>query len=207
MGTIGVVDGASVMVGNETLMRRKLVLVPAAMGDALAAARGDGNIGVYVSVNGKVQGVCIVADRPKANSATAIAELRELGLRPLLLTGDSKATALAVARQVGIEPDEQHVIAGVLPSEKVRVVADLQERGYAVAMVGDGVNDAAALAQANVGIAMGTGTDVAMNASDLTIVSGDLRLVATQFSCRVPRCARSARMCSGRSSTTPRRFR
>ena len=178
MGTIGVVDGASVMVGNETLMRRKLVLVPAAMGDALAAARGDGNIGVYVSVNGKVQGVCIVADRPKANSATAVAELRELGLRPLLLTGDSKATALAVARQVGIEPDEQHVIAGVLPSEKVRVVADLQERGYAVAMVGDGVNDAAALAQANVGIAMGTGTDVAMNASDLTIVSGDLRLVA-----------------------------
>jgi Cu+-exporting ATPase len=94
-----------------------------------------------------------------------------------LLTGDSRATALAVAKQVGIETDEQHVIAGVLPEEKVRVVADLQERGYAVAMVGDGVNDAAALAQANVGIAMGTGTDVAMNASDLTIVSGDLRLV------------------------------
>jgi Cu+-exporting ATPase len=96
----------------------------------------------------------------------------------VLLTGDNRATAVAVAEQVGIDIDEQHVIAGVLPAEKVRVVADLQERGYAVAMVGDGVNDAAALAQSDVGIAMGTGTDVAMNASDLTIVSGDLRLVA-----------------------------
>jgi Cu+-exporting ATPase len=129
------------------------------------AARNNGNIGVLVAVNGAVKGVCIVADRPKANSAAAIASLRDLGLRPILLTGDSHATALAVAKQVGIDADEQHVIAGVLPEEKVRVVADLQER------------DAAALAQANVGIAMGTGTDVAMNASDLTIVSGDLRLV------------------------------
>jgi len=177
MGTAGLVDGVSVLVGNETLMRRKLVLIPAAMNDALVTARDNGNIGVLVAVNGAVMGVCVVADRPKANSAAAIASLRELGLRPILLTGDSRATALAVAKQVGIEADEQHVIAGVLPEENVRVVADLQERGYAVAMVGDGVNDAAALAQANVGIAMGTGTDVAMNASDLTIVSGDLRLV------------------------------
>jgi Cu+-exporting ATPase len=178
MGTLGTVDGASVLVGNEKLLRRKLVLIPAAMNQAIEAARAEGNIGVLVAVNGVVRGVCVVADRPKANSATAIASLRELGLRPILLTGDSRATALAVAKQVGIDTDEQHVIAGVLPEEKVRVVADLQERGYAVAMVGDGVNDAAALAQANVGIAMGTGTDVAMNASDLTIVSGDLRLVA-----------------------------
>ena len=178
MGTLGRVAGSSVLVGNETLMRRKLVLIPAAMNEALAAARNDGNIGVLVAVNGTVKGVCVVADRPKANSAAAVASLRDLGLRPILLTGDSRATALAVARQVGIEADEQHVIAGVLPEEKVRVVADLQERGYAVAMIGDGVNDAAALAQANVGIAMGTGTDVAMNASDLTIVSGDLRLVS-----------------------------
>lgn len=177
MGTAGLVDGVSVLVGNDTLMRRKLVLIPAAMNDALMAVRDNGNIGVLVAVNGAVKGVCIVADRPKANSAAAIASLRDLGLRPILLTGDSRATALAVAKQVGIDADEQHVIAGVLPEEKVRVVADLQERGYAVAMVGDGVNDAAALAQANVGIAMGTGTDVAMNASDLTIVSGDLRLV------------------------------
>jgi Cu+-exporting ATPase len=159
-------------------MRRKLVLIPAAMNDALVDARTGGNIGILVAINGTVQGVCVVADRPKANSAAAISALRDLGLRPILLTGDSRATALAVAKQVGIEADEQHVIAGVLPEEKVRVVADLQARGYAVAMVGDGVNDAAALAQANVGIAMGTGTDVAINASDLTIVSGDLRLVA-----------------------------
>ena len=177
MGTIGKVDGASVMVGNETLMRRKLVLIPQAMSAAIDAARADGNIAVLVASNGAVRGVCVVADRPKPNSAAAIAALRDLGLRTMLLTGDSRATALAVAEQVGIDPDEQHVISGVLPEEKVRVVADLQQRGYAVAMVGDGVNDAAALAQANVGIAMGTGTDVAMNASDLTIVSGDLRLV------------------------------
>ena len=178
MGTIGVVQGSSVLVGNEKLFRKKLVLIPAAMTQAIEAARADGNIGVLVAMNGTVSGVCVVADRPKANSAAAVSALRELGLRPILLTGDSRATALAVAKQVGIEADEQHVIAGVLPEEKVRVVADLQQRGYAVAMVGDGVNDAAALAQANVGIAMGTGTDVAMNASDLTIVSGDLRLVS-----------------------------
>jgi Cu+-exporting ATPase len=177
MGAVGVVGGASVMVGNELLMRRKLVLIPKPMSEAIESARASGNIAVLVAVNGTVKGVCVVADRPKANSAAAIAALRDLGLRPILLTGDSRATALAVAEQVGIESDEQHVIAGVLPEEKVRVVADLQQRGYAVAMVGDGVNDAAALAQANVGIAMGTGTDVAMNASDLTIVSGDLRLV------------------------------
>ena len=178
MGTIGIVNGASVLVGNETLLRRKLVLISSQMSEAVMNARENGNIGVLVAVNGSVKGVCVVADRPKANSAAAIASLKDLGLRPMLLTGDSRATALAVAKQVGIEADEQHVIAGVLPEEKVRVVADLQERGYAVAMVGDGVNDAAALAQANVGIAMGTGTDVAMNASDLTIVSGDLRLVS-----------------------------
>ncbi|MFM7899789.1 MAG: heavy metal translocating P-type ATPase, partial [Actinomycetota bacterium] len=178
MGTIGTVQGASVLVGNETLLRRKLVLIPAAMSNAIDAARADGNIGVLVAINGAVHGVCIVADRPKANSAAAVAALRDLGLRPILLTGDSRVTAVAVAKQVGIEADEQHVIAGVLPEEKVQVVANLQQRGYAVAMVGDGVNDAAALAQANVGIAVGTGTDVAMNASDLTIVSGDLRLVS-----------------------------
>jgi Cu+-exporting ATPase len=178
MGTTGVVDGATVAVGNEMLMRRRLSLVPAEMTEAMTTARSDGYIAVLVAIGGAVKGVCVVADRPKPNSAAAIASLRDLGLRPMLLTGDNLRTAMSVAEQVGIDADDQHVIAGVLPEEKVRVVADLQQRGYAVAMVGDGVNDAAALAQANVGIAMGTGTDVAMNASDLTIVSGDLRLVA-----------------------------
>ena len=178
MGTSGVVDGKRVLVGGEALMNSRTVIISAMLRSALQEARNGGNTAVLVAYDGSAKAVCVVADRPKQNSAAAIAQLRNLGLRPVLLTGDNRATAVAVAEQVGIETDDQHVIAGVLPAEKVRVVADLQERGYAVAMVGDGVNDAAALAQADVGIAMGTGTDVAMNASDLTIVSGDLRLVS-----------------------------
>ena len=177
-GTIGVVDGHRVMVGGEELLNSRTVIISGPLREALKVARDSGNTAVLVAYDGMAKAVCVVADKPKTNSAAAIAALRELGLRPVLLTGDNLATALAVAEQVGIETDDQHVIAGVLPAEKVRVVADLQKRGYAVAMVGDGVNDAAALAQADVGIAMGTGTDVAMSASDLTIVSGDLRLVA-----------------------------
>ena len=176
-GTVGVVDGHRVMVGGEQLLNARTVIISGPLREALKVARDSGNTAVLVAYDGTAKAVCVVADRPKTNSPAAIASLRELGLRPVLLTGDNLATALAVAEQVGIETDDQHVIAGVLPAEKVRVVADLQERGYAVAMVGDGVNDAAALAQADVGIAMGTGTDVAMSASDLTIVSGDLRLV------------------------------
>jgi Cu+-exporting ATPase len=176
-GTVGVVDGHRVMVGGEQLLNARTVIILSPLREALKVARDSGNTAVLVAYDGMAKAVCVVADKPKTNSAAAIASLRELGLRPVLLTGDNLATALAVAEQVGIETDDQHVIAGVLPAEKVRVVADLQERGYAVAMVGDGVNDAAALAQSDVGIAMGTGTDVAMSASDLTIVSGDLRLV------------------------------
>ena len=178
MGTSGIVESQKVMVGRESLFSTSLVVVPADLRDALARARRAGNTAVLVAIGGLVKGVCVVADQPKSTSAQAVAELDKLGLRSVLLTGDNDSTATAIAIQVGIKNDEQHVIAGVLPNEKVRVVADLQQRGYAVAMVGDGVNDAAALAQADVGIAMGTGTDVAMNASDLTIVSGDLRLVA-----------------------------
>ncbi len=178
MGTTGVVNGHKVMVGRESLFSKTMVIIPSDLRSALTNARNDGNTAVLVVVDGAVKAVCVVADQPKATSAFAIAELRKLGLRSVLLTGDNHATAVAIAQQVGIDGDDQHVIAGVLPDEKVRVVSDLQQRGYAVAMVGDGVNDAAALAQADVGIAMGTGTDVAMHASDLTIVSGDLRLVA-----------------------------
>ncbi|MEY2939170.1 MAG: Copper-exporting P-type ATPase [Actinomycetota bacterium] len=178
LGTTGVVNSRRVMVGGEALFSKQLVLVSKQLREALVAARESGNTAVLVGYDGSAKAVCVVADRPKPSSATAISDLRNLGLRPVLLTGDNRETAVAVASQVGIETDEQHVIAGVLPVDKVRVVADLQDRGYAVAMVGDGVNDAAALAQADVGIAMGTGTDVAMHASDLTIVSGDLRLVS-----------------------------
>ena len=178
MGTTGVVNGRKVMVGRESLFGKTMVIIPSDLRSALTNSRNSGNTAVLVVVDGAVKAVCVVADQPKATSAIAIAELRKLGLRSVLLTGDNHATAVAIAQQVGIDADEQHVIAGVLPDEKVRVVSDLQQRGYAVAMIGDGVNDAAALAQADVGIAMGTGTDVAMHASDLTIVSGDLRLVA-----------------------------
>jgi Cu+-exporting ATPase len=178
MGTSGVVESRKVMVGRESLFSDSQIIIPGDLRDALAQARSAGNTAVLVVIDGLVKGVCVVADQPKPTSAQAISELKKLGLRSVLLTGDNDATATAIALQVGIENDEQHVIAGVLPGEKVQVVADLQNRGYAVAMVGDGVNDAAALAQADVGIAMGTGTDVAMHASDLTIISGDLRLVA-----------------------------
>ena len=121
--------------------------------------------------DGAVRGVLAVADTVKPTSAEAVSQLRALGLRPVLLTGDNERTAGAVAAQVGVD----EVIAEVLPDGKVDVVRRLQGEGYVVAMVGDGINDAAALAQADLGLAMGTGTDVAIEASDLTLVRGDLR--------------------------------
>ncbi|HEX8869672.1 MAG TPA: HAD-IC family P-type ATPase, partial [Lentzea sp.] len=125
---------------------------------------------VLVAWDGKARAVLVVADTVKPTSKEAIAGLRELGLRPVLLTGDNEAAAKAVAAEVGIG----EVIAEVLPADKVDVVKRLQDEGRVVAMVGDGVNDAAALAQADLGLAMGTGTDVAIEASDLTLVRGDL---------------------------------
>ena len=178
MGARGVVDGIKVIVGQERLLKGELIIVPAALRQALADAREQGNTAVVAAWGGEARAVCVVADAPKGTSPEAVELLRKMGMAPVLLTGDTQATAMAVAKQVGIETDDYHVRGGVLPHEKVNVIREIQERGYAVAMVGDGVNDAAALAQADVGIAMGTGTDVAMQASDLTIVSGDLRLVA-----------------------------
>ena len=177
VGAAGRIGGVIVLVGREEMFTNRLVIIPGSLRDALASARAEGQTAVLVSWDGRANAVLCVADQPKPTSAEAIASLKLMGLAPVLLTGDNKATAEAIALSVGIDTDEHHLYAGVMPDEKVAVVKDLQERGYAVAMVGDGVNDAAALAQADVGIAMGGGTDVAMQASDLTIVNGDLRSV------------------------------
>lgn len=177
VGAAGRIGGVIVLVGREEMFTNRLVIIPGSLKDALASARAEGQTAVLVSWDGRANAVLCVADQPKPTSAEAIASLKLMGLAPVLLTGDNKATAEAIALSVGIDTDEHHLYAGVMPDEKVAVVKDLQERGYAVAMVGDGVNDAAALAQADVGIAMGGGTDVAMQASDLTIVNGDLRSV------------------------------
>ena len=176
-GASGRVDGLLVTVGREEIFRERGFVFPQALETPLAESRARGETAVLSAWDGRVQAVFSVADQPKPTSAEAIAALKLMGLAPVLLTGDNAVTAAAIAGSVGIDTDEHHLYAGVLPDEKVAVVRDLQERGYAVAMVGDGVNDAAALAQADVGIAMGGGTDVAMQASDLTIVNGDLRSV------------------------------
>ena len=171
LGVQGVVDGHAVVVGRE----RFLADWSLALDDALRAARdraeADGQTPIFVGWDGHARAVLVVSDTVKDASAEAVAGLRALGLRPVLLTGDNARAAHAVAAQVGID----EVIAEVLPTEKVDVIRRLQGEGRVVAMVGDGVNDAAALAQADLGLAMGTGTDVAIEASDLTLVRGDLR--------------------------------
>jgi Cu+-exporting ATPase len=177
VGATGRLDGTIITVGREEVFRERLVIIPSVLRDALAASRERGETAVVVAWDAQAKAVISVADQPKSTSPDAIAQLKLMGLAPILLTGDNEVTARAIAESVGIDTDEHHLYAGVLPDEKVAIVKDLQERGYAVAMVGDGVNDAAALAQADVGIAMGGGTDVAMQASDLTIVNGDLRSV------------------------------
>jgi P-type Cu+ transporter len=169
-GVEAVVDGHRVAVGNEALMRRGRVDAgQLAAVSADAAERGE--TPMYVAVDGELAGVVTVADTVKPESAEAVAQLQALGLQVWMLTGDNAATAAAIARQVGIE----HVIADVLPSQKSERVAALQNQGQVVAMVGDGVNDAPALAQADLGMAIGTGSDVAIAASDVTLVGGDLR--------------------------------
>jgi Cu+-exporting ATPase len=177
VGASGRIGGTIITVGREEMFRERLVILPKIIRDALTSSRELGHTAVIVTWGGQAKAVISLADQPKPTSAEAIASLRLMGLAPILLTGDNAMTARAIAESVGIETDEHHLYAGVMPEDKVAVVRDLQERGYAVAMVGDGVNDAAALTQADVGIAMGGGTDVAMQASDLTIVNGDLRSV------------------------------
>jgi len=178
LGVVGEVEGHRLVVGRAGLLAGHGLRMPAELERAQRAAEGAGRTPVFVGWDGQVRAALVVADTPKPTSQEAIAALRGLGLDPVLLTGDNTRTARAVAAQVGIEPDADHVIAEVLPADKVDVVKRLQDQGRVVAMVGDGVNDAAALAQADLGLAMGTGTDVAIEASDLTLVTGDLRAAA-----------------------------
>jgi Cu+-exporting ATPase len=173
LGVVGRVDGVDVVVGRPSLLADEGLVLPPELERALAESAG--RTAVAVGWEGAARALLVVADTPRATSAAAIRELRGLGLRPVLLTGDAAATARAVAVEVGIDPDEPGaVVAEVLPEDKVDVVRRLQGEGRVVAMVGDGVNDAAALATADLGIAMGTGTDAAMEAADLTLVRGDL---------------------------------
>ncbi|MGW7720091.1 heavy metal translocating P-type ATPase [Streptomyces chartreusis] len=176
LGVQGIVDGHAVLVGRERLLEEWAMELPEALRQARSGAEAAGRTAIAVAWDGEARAVLEVADAVKETSPEAIRRLRALGLTPILLTGDNEAVARSVAREVGIAPED--VIAEVLPQDKADVVKRLQGEGRSVAMVGDGVNDAAALAQADLGLAMGTGTDAAIEAGDLTLVRGDLRVAA-----------------------------
>ncbi|MFC5218436.1 heavy metal translocating P-type ATPase [Streptomyces coerulescens] len=176
LGVQGIVDGHAVLVGRERLLGEWAMELPEALRQAKSEAESAGRTAIAVAWDGEARAVLEVADAVKETSPEAIRRLRALGLTPILLTGDHRAVAQSVAREVGIAPED--VIAEVLPQDKAEVVKRLQGEGRSVAMVGDGVNDAAALAQADLGLAMGTGTDAAIEAGDLTLVRGDLRVAA-----------------------------
>ncbi|WP_330240012.1 heavy metal translocating P-type ATPase [Streptomyces sp. NBC_00525] len=174
LGVQGIVEGHAVLVGREQLLAQWEIRLPAELARRKAEAEAAGRTAIAVAWDGEARAVLEVADAVKDTSAEAIERLRRLGLKPILLTGDNRAVAEAVAAEVGID----EVYAEVMPQDKVDVVKRLQAEGRSVAMVGDGVNDAAALAQADLGLAMGTGTDAAIEAGDLTLVRGDLRAAA-----------------------------
>ncbi|WP_410643382.1 heavy metal translocating P-type ATPase [Amycolatopsis sp. lyj-346] len=169
-GVLGRVDGHRVVVGRPELLHRLSVAVPPTLLKVKQQAERAGNTAVLLAWDGYAHAVLVVADTVKPTSAPAVFQLRRLGLTPVLLTGDNEAVAQAIAREAGIT----EVIAGVSPEQKVEVIADLKAQGRVVAMIGDGVNDAAALATADLGLAIGTGTDAAIEAADLTLVRGDL---------------------------------
>ncbi len=173
-GVQGIVEGHALIVGRESLLAEWSIQLSSDVAFAKARAENEGKTVVSVGWDGAARGILIVADTVKSTSAEAIAQLKALGLSPVLLTGDNEAVARQIAAEVGIDT----VIAEVLPKDKVDVITRLQREGKIVAMVGDGINDAPALAQADLGLAMGTGTDVAIEASDLTLVRGDLRSAA-----------------------------
>jgi Cu+-exporting ATPase len=174
LGVEGTIEGHHVIIGGSQLLTDRGMVPSTHLARAIAHAEELGHTPVLVGVDGVARGVVTVSDTLKPTSAEAVIHLKRLGLTPVLLTGDNKRAAQTVAAQVGIDT----VFAEVLPADKVEVIRTLQKEGRVVAMVGDGVNDAAALAQADLGIAMGTGTDVAIEASDLTLVRGDLRTAA-----------------------------
>jgi Cu+-exporting ATPase len=174
LGVEGVVDGHALVVGRPSLLQSAGIELPARLSVAIAHAQAVGRSAIAAAWDGEARGVLEISDSVKPASAEAISLLRALGLRPVLLTGDSRETAEAVALEVGID----EVISDVMPAEKAAVIRRLQAEGRVVAMVGDGVNDAPALAHADLGLAIGTGTDVAIEASDLTLVTGDLRAAA-----------------------------
>ena len=175
-GVAGTVEGRQVLAGRTGWLRENGIRISSEQQEALQAAEASGATAIWVALDGTAAGIVSLRDTIKPGSGAAISRLRSLGLRPILLTGDNAAVAAQVAAAVGISPDDVH--AGILPAGKVDAVRKLQAGGAIVAMAGDGVNDAAALAQADLGIAMGSGTDVAIEAADLTVMGNDLGHVA-----------------------------
>jgi cation-transporting ATPase V/Cu+-exporting ATPase len=174
-GVRATVAGAAVLVGRAALLAEEGIAVPDALADAASRLEAEGKTAVFVARDGRARGVLAVADAPKEGAAAAVAALRRMGLDVVMITGDNRRTAEAVARAVGID----RVLAEVTPGDKVAEVRRLQEEGHVVAMVGDGINDAPALVQADLGIAIGTGTDVAIESAGITLLGGDLMGVPT----------------------------
>jgi Cu+-exporting ATPase len=172
-GVIGVVDGRAVLIGNDALMADHAVDTTPRRSEAERLA-SEAKTVMFAAVDGRLVGLLAVADPIRPTSRDAIARLHEMGLHVVMLTGDTERTAKAIARAAGVD----HVVAGVLPEGKVEEIRRLQREGQVVAMVGDGINDGPALVQADVGIAIGTGTDVAVEAADIALMRGDLHGVA-----------------------------
>ncbi|MGH3395308.1 MAG: heavy metal translocating P-type ATPase, partial [Streptosporangiaceae bacterium] len=175
-GVRGTAEGHEVVVGSGAFLAELDIAVPAALYHPAEAAQADGQTAVFAAWDGQARGLLPVGDMIRPGSAEAVARLRELGLSPVLVTGDSIGTARALSGRLGIAPDR--VFGGIRPEGKAQIIAEVQAGGIAVAMVGDGVNDAAALARADLGMAVGTGTDAAIGAADLTLMSGDPRAIA-----------------------------